>query len=158
MAASKQMTLATVAAAVAAVVVFLPALASATDHVVGDSAGWTLGFDYAAWAQTKQFTVGDTLVFEYSTSSHDVVEVSGPDFKACNKAATTSVWSSGHDRVVLDKPGRRWFVCSVGSHCQDGMKIAVTVLPGTTMGPAPAPEPTPAGLYSRRSLSTTRWW
>jgi hypothetical protein len=53
-----------VAAAVASaitVVVFLPALASATDHVVGDGYGWTLGFDYAAWAKTKQFTVGDTL-------------------------------------------------------------------------------------------------
>jgi hypothetical protein len=28
---------------------------------VGDGYGWTLGFDYAAWAKTKQFTVGDTL-------------------------------------------------------------------------------------------------
>ena len=42
-------------------VVFLPALASATDHVVGDGRGWTLGFDYAAWAESKEFTVGDTL-------------------------------------------------------------------------------------------------
>jgi hypothetical protein len=56
--ASKQM-LAAVAASMA--LVFLPTLASATDHVVGDSQGWTLGFDYAAWAESKQFTVGDTL-------------------------------------------------------------------------------------------------
>jgi hypothetical protein len=51
--------LAAVAASMA--LVFLPTLASATDHVVGDSQGWTLGFDYAAWAESKQFTVGDTL-------------------------------------------------------------------------------------------------
>ena len=58
--ASKQM-LAAVAASMA--LVFLPTLASATDHVmgVGDDHGWTLGFDYAAWAESKQFTVGDTL-------------------------------------------------------------------------------------------------
>jgi hypothetical protein len=56
--ASKQL-LAAVAASMA--LVFLPTLASATDHVVGDSQGWTLGFDYAAWAESKQFTVGDTL-------------------------------------------------------------------------------------------------
>ena len=57
--ASKQMLAAVVAASMA--LVFLPTLASATDHVVGDSQGWTLGFDYAAWAESKQFTVGDTL-------------------------------------------------------------------------------------------------
>lgn len=59
MAASKQMVAAVVAAI--ATVVFLPALASATEHVVGDAHGWTLGFDYDTWSQTKQFTVGDTL-------------------------------------------------------------------------------------------------
>ena len=56
--ASKQM-LAAVAASMA--LVFLPTLASATNHVVGDRQGWTLGFDYAAWAESKQFTVGDIL-------------------------------------------------------------------------------------------------
>jgi hypothetical protein len=60
MVSNKQMVAAAVASAIT-VVVFLPALASATDHVVGDGYGWTLGFDYAAWAKTKQFTVGDTL-------------------------------------------------------------------------------------------------
>jgi len=57
--ASKQM-LVLVAAALA--VAFLPApLAAATEHWVGDDKGWTLGFNYSAWAQTKQFKVGDTL-------------------------------------------------------------------------------------------------
>lgn len=32
-----------------------------TDYVVGDDWGWTLGFDYTAWAQGKQFWVGDTI-------------------------------------------------------------------------------------------------
>jgi hypothetical protein len=53
--ASKQMLLLAVAVA------FLPALDAATEHWVGDDKGWTLGFNYTAWAQTKQFKVGDTL-------------------------------------------------------------------------------------------------
>ncbi|RCV40508.1 hypothetical protein SETIT_9G059900v2 [Setaria italica] len=147
--ASKQMVAAAVIASAIAIV-FLPALASATDHVVGDGYGWTLGFDYAAWAESKQFTVGDTLAFKYSANSHNVAEVSGADFKACTKAAATSVWNSGKDVVALDKPGRRWFICVVGQHCRLGMKLNVTVLPGT---PAPAPAPAPSHSQSRRFLS-----
>ncbi|CAN6297493.1 unnamed protein product [Urochloa humidicola] len=153
--ASKQMLAAAMASAIA-VVVFLPALTSATDHVVGDAHGWTLGFDYAAWAESKQFTVGDTLVFKYSTSSHDVAELSGADFKACNKAVATSVWSSGEDRVALDKPGRRWFVCAVGEHCRLGMKLNVTILPAGTAAPAPAPAPSSGYTHSRRFLTESR--
>jgi len=96
--------------------------------------------------------------FKYSRISHNVAELSGPDFKACNKAAATSVWSSGEDRVTLDKPGRRWFICAVGEHCRLGMKLNVTVLPGTPapLPPAPAPAPAPSDPRSQHSLS--RWW
>ncbi|CAN6291574.1 unnamed protein product [Urochloa humidicola] len=149
--ASKQMLAAAVASAIA--FVLLPGLASATDHVVGDAHGWTLGFDYAAWAESKQFTVGDTLVFKYSTSFHNVAELSGADFKACNKTAAASVWSSGADRVTLDKPGRRWFVCAVGEHCRLGMKLNVTILPAGTAAPAPAPAPSSGYMHSRRFLA-----
>ena len=56
--ASKHM----LAVAVALAVVFLPLLAaSAAVHPVGDGTGWTLGFDYTAWSESKQFTVGDAL-------------------------------------------------------------------------------------------------
>ncbi|KAL6894230.1 hypothetical protein ACP4OV_008328 [Aristida adscensionis] len=151
--APKQMLLAAVAAAVA--VVFLPALASATDHVVGDVEGWTLGVDYAAWAEGKQLRVGDTLAFKYNSVFHNVAEVSGADFKACNKAAAAAVWSSGDDRVTLDKPGRRWFICAVSDHCQRGMKIKVTVLPAGT--PAPAPAPAPGPLPSSRPFLSNKW-
>ncbi|KAK4488203.1 hypothetical protein RD792_003946 [Penstemon davidsonii] len=33
----------------------------ATDYVVGDYSGWTLGVDYVSWANGKQFYVGDKL-------------------------------------------------------------------------------------------------
>jgi hypothetical protein len=34
---------------------------SATEFVVGDDKGWNINFDYQAWAQGKEFHVGDTL-------------------------------------------------------------------------------------------------
>ena len=48
-------------AILAIVVVALPAFAQATEHIVGDYYGWTLNFNYSAWAEGKEFRVGDTL-------------------------------------------------------------------------------------------------
>lgn len=31
------------------------------EHIVGDESGWTINFDYQAWAQGKVFHVGDKL-------------------------------------------------------------------------------------------------
>ncbi|TVU44667.1 hypothetical protein EJB05_04115, partial [Eragrostis curvula] len=151
--ASKQMMFVVVAALAVA---FLPALAAATEHTVGDDKGWTLGFDYAAWAETKQFKVGDTIVFKYKEPTHTVVEVGGADFKACNKPADATVMGTGEDRVTLDAEGRRWFVCGVGKHCENGMKLKITVLaadagaapamaPGSPSTPPPPPASSPAG-------------
>lgn len=139
--ASKQ-TLVLVAAALAAVA-FLPALAAATEHWVGDNNGWKLDFNYSAWAETKQFKVGDTLVFKYTPPKHTVVELTGADFKTCNLAAGANALTTGQDKVTLDAPGRRWFACGVGSHCQQGMKIKITVLAAdeTAGGPSVAPPP-----------------
>ena len=33
----------------------------ATEFVVGDHKGWTINFDYQAWAEGKEFHVGDKL-------------------------------------------------------------------------------------------------
>lgn len=41
--------------------VVLPTVAFATEFKVGDGSGWTVGFDYAAWAEDKEFYVGDKL-------------------------------------------------------------------------------------------------
>ncbi|KAF7068111.1 hypothetical protein CFC21_073893 [Triticum aestivum] len=136
--AFKQMLVAVVAAAALAVS-FFPGLAVATEHMVGDDRGWTLNFNYTAWAETKQFVVGDTLVFMYNIAAHNVVEVGGPDFLSCTKPANAVVWTSGEDRVTLDKAGRRWFFCAVGQHCQNGMKLKITVLETGAPTPQPAP-------------------
>ncbi|KAG2545316.1 blue copper protein 1a-like [Panicum virgatum] len=139
--ASKQML---VLAAAALAVAFLPALAAATEHWVGDDKGWTLGFNYSAWAQTKQFKVGDTLVFKYSEPSHTVVEVSGADFKTCTKPENSKVLTTGQDQVTLSEAGRRWFVCGVGAHCQNGMKVRIDVLAAEEAASGPSAPPPPA--------------
>lgn len=57
--ASNKLQMLAVAAAIA--MVFLPVLASAAVHAVGDGTGWTLGFDYNVWSKSKEFRVGDAL-------------------------------------------------------------------------------------------------
>ncbi|KAM3260711.1 hypothetical protein ACQJBY_051767 [Aegilops geniculata] len=135
--ASKQMLIVAIAAAALAVA-FLPGLVVATEHVVGDDKGWAFYVDYTAWAEPKQFVVGDTLVFEYGISSHNVVEVSGSDFVICNQTDNAVVRTSGEDRVALDKAGRRWFFCGIDNNCENGVKLKITVL--ETAPPAPQPK------------------
>ncbi|KAJ6338124.1 hypothetical protein OIU76_007743 [Salix suchowensis] len=50
----------------------------------GDSAGWTsMGqVDYHDWAATKNFHVGDTLVFNYNNQFHNVKQVAHPGFES----------------------------------------------------------------------------
>ena len=45
---------------IAIVAVSVPSIL-ATEHLVGDATGWKPGFDYGAWANGKEFHVGDTL-------------------------------------------------------------------------------------------------
>ena len=47
--------------ALAVFTIVLPAVAMATEFTVGDDSGWTIDFDYQAWAQDKVFRVGDKL-------------------------------------------------------------------------------------------------
>ena len=48
-------------AALAIFAILLPAVAMATEFTVGDDQGWTINFDYVAWAKDKVFHVGDKL-------------------------------------------------------------------------------------------------
>ena len=48
-------------AALAIFAILLPAVAMATEFTVGDDQGWTINFNYEAWAKDKVFHVGDKL-------------------------------------------------------------------------------------------------
>ncbi|KAD6453476.1 hypothetical protein R6Q59_015360 [Mikania micrantha] len=108
--------------------------------IVGDDSGWTLNFDYQTWAMGKEFVVGDTLVFIYSAGAHNVYKVNGTDFQQCNIPVSSVPLVSGYDVVTLTTPGKKWYICGVGTHCKTGgMKLVINVLPKSTYSPAPSP-------------------
>ncbi|KAJ0716411.1 putative Phytocyanin domain, cupredoxin [Helianthus annuus] len=121
--------------------------------IVGDDYGWTLDFDYQAWAKGKEFVVGDKLVFIYPKGAHNVYKVNGTDFQQCTIPVSGEPLSSGYDWVTLTTPGRKWYICGVGKHCQNGgMKLVIDVLPRSTYPPSPSPW----GSYKARRLGNTR--
>ncbi|KAF5750018.1 putative Blue copper protein precursor [Tripterygium wilfordii] len=114
----------------------------ATDFIVGDDGGWRNNFDYQAWANGKEFRVGDKLVFKYSEGVHTVRKVNGTGFQDCTAPASAEALTSGNDVVTLISPGRKWYICGVGKHCEVGkQKLAITVLPSEG-APASSPIPT----------------
>ncbi|KAJ9131880.1 hypothetical protein P3X46_034784 [Hevea brasiliensis] len=121
----------------------VPAIrATGKEFIVGDEAGWGLGFDYQAWAYGKKFHVGDKLVFQYYPGAHNVFKVNETGFQNCIRPPATEALTTGNDTIVLATPGRKWYICSVGQHCKKGMKLFLTVLPQAVKS-TPAPYATP---------------
>ncbi|KAK4418276.1 Mavicyanin [Sesamum alatum] len=116
-------------------------------YKVGDSAGWIIIAhpDYSAWAASKTFRVGDTLIFEYDPRYHNVVEVSRSDFHTCNTAAPIATYATGNDSIVIRSPGHYYYVCGFVGHCQSGQKVDIRVAkpiqPATIPIPSPIDEP-----------------
>ncbi|KAJ9556087.1 hypothetical protein OSB04_010701 [Centaurea solstitialis] len=125
---------------------------SGKEILVGDDKGWTKNFDYQAWANGKEFYVGDTLVFKYPPGEHNVLYVCGKVFQSCYipQHFEALALKSGNDKFLLDKPGKQHFVCAIGGngkHCEAGMKLCIDVLP--------AP-PTPTPIKGTRKLASTK--
>ncbi|KAK8937252.1 hypothetical protein KSP39_PZI012529 [Platanthera zijinensis] len=123
-------------------VAVLPAIVSveATNFLVGEDDGWSLGVNFAEWAEGKQFKVGDTLVFQYKAVEHDVFSVSESDFNSCTAPVSIQHLLPDTYEITLTSPGRKWYICGKGNHCQSGMKLSIDVIAETD-----APSPSPAG-------------
>ncbi|EOA29196.1 hypothetical protein CARUB_v10025469mg [Capsella rubella] len=122
-----------------------------TVHKVGDSNGWTMmGVDYEAWASSRTFQVGDSLVFNYNKDFHDVTEVTHNDFNLCDPSKPITRYETGSDTVTLTKPGLQHFICGFPSHCDLGQKLQIHVLPAS-LGPVAAPVPKPVRSPSSSS-------
>ncbi|XP_006647616.1 uclacyanin-3 [Oryza brachyantha] len=111
--------------------------AFAVDYTVGDTSGWTSGVDYGTWAKGKSFSVGDSLVFQYSMM-HTVAEVSSADYSACSASNSIQSYSDQNTKIALTKPGTRYFICGTSGHCSGGMKLAVTVSAADATTPSPS--------------------
>ncbi|XP_010484775.1 PREDICTED: mavicyanin-like [Camelina sativa] len=121
-----------------------------TIHKVGDSNGWTKMGDYDAWASSRTFQVGDSLLFTYNNNFHDVTEVTYNDFEMCESSKPLMKYTSGSDSISLTKPGLKQFICGVPGHCKSGQKLQIHVLP-TSLGPVTAPVPRPVRSPSSSS-------
>ncbi|XP_010473927.1 PREDICTED: mavicyanin-like [Camelina sativa] len=127
-----------------------------TVHKVGDSKGWTMiDVDYEAWASSRTFQVGDSLVFSYNNNFHDVTEVTYNDFHLCDSSKPLVTYNTGSDSISLTKPGVQQFICGVPEHCESGQKLQIHVLPallghvaapvpGTVRSPSSSSSPSPA--------------
>ncbi|XP_076906244.1 blue copper protein 1a-like [Bidens hawaiensis] len=127
-----------------------------TRHVVGDALGWTIptGSAYTTWASQQTFVVGDTLFFNFTTDVHDVAEVSQAAYGPCTTTNPISITTTGPATVTLTAPGTHYYICTFGTHCQIGQKLAINVsaapttpppasTPTTPPTPTPTPTPTP---------------
>ncbi|KAK7318724.1 hypothetical protein RJT34_03430 [Clitoria ternatea] len=97
-------------------------MARAATYTVGGRGGWT--FNTVAWPNGKRFRTGDTLVFNYSPSAHNVVVVDKVGYDSCTTPRGAKVYRSGKDQIRLVR-GQNYFICNYVGHCQSGMKIAV---------------------------------
>ncbi|OIT02283.1 PREDICTED: cucumber peeling cupredoxin-like [Nicotiana attenuata] len=117
-------------------------------HVVGDNIGWTIPSSGAAaytnWAAGKTFSIGDTLVFNFMTDSHDVLQVPKTSFDGCNSQnAIGNPIMTGPANVTLDSTGDHYYICTFGRHCQNGQKLAITVSSTGTPGANPPTRSSP---------------
>ncbi|KAG5249520.1 hypothetical protein OIU76_003820 [Salix suchowensis] len=117
---------------------------NAATYMVGDNSGWDLSTDIDTWAQDKTFSVGDLLMFQYS-SSHSVEEVKKEDFDSCNTTNVLRTFTNGNTSVSLTNPGTRYFVCGNKLHCLGGLKLRVNVESNQADPPTAAPEAHPVG-------------
>ncbi|KAI3468841.1 hypothetical protein Pfo_025504 [Paulownia fortunei] len=143
---------------IATIFAAIAAPAFATDYVVGDNAGWKLGVNYTAWAEGKDFFVGDKLFFKYSQGAHNVYRVNGTAFQQCILPSAFEALTSGDDMITLATPGRKWYICGISNHCASGMKLVITV--ASAEGPASVPIPgadISAANYQNSALRSCLW-
>lgn len=128
-----------------AIATLLHGSAAQTRHVVGDAIGWTVpsggAATYTAWAANNSFKVGDTLVFNFTTGRHDAVKVTKSAYDACNGASPLLTLTTGPATVTLNETGEQYYICTIGTHCPLGQKVAINVSSASSTSPSPAPQP-----------------
>ncbi|XP_042503752.1 stellacyanin-like [Macadamia integrifolia] len=114
----------------------------ATEFTVGDTDGWNQDVDYTSWVSGKNFSVGDTLLFQYGPT-HSVDIVSSSDYQNCASTTPLLSYSSGNDRVTINSTGTMYFICPTTYHCFQGMRLEVNVGGSSSATPiTPSSSPT----------------
>lgn len=67
--------------------------------------------------------------------------VDGSTFQQCVPPPLNEALTTGNDVITLETPGNKWFICSIGNHCEDGkQKLQITVFP-RSLSPESTPRP-----------------
>ncbi|KAH0450137.1 hypothetical protein IEQ34_020829 [Dendrobium chrysotoxum] len=129
----------------ASLAVLFPMICAATSHTVGGSTGWTIPPNpsfYPNWSAAQKFGVGDTLVFNFTTGAHTVVEVPKSSYDACStKNQVGPTQSTGPATVTINSAGTHYYICSVTGHCSLNQKLSITVSGGSPTTPSTPPVP-----------------
>ncbi|KAK6773508.1 hypothetical protein RDI58_028746 [Solanum bulbocastanum] len=101
-----------------------------TDHIVGDSFGWSIPINgaaaYTMWADANTIKIGDTLVFKFTEGNHDVQEVSRSSYEECNtQNSIGKAIKKGPAKITVQTLGDHYYICTVGEHCLAGQKMAI---------------------------------
>ncbi|WOG91695.1 hypothetical protein DCAR_0310945 [Daucus carota subsp. sativus] len=119
----------------AAAMIINSAIATTTFKVGGPTGGWDIATNLKAWSSSQAFSVGDSLIFQY-TPNHNLLEVSKEDYEACQSSNPIQVFPSGATPIPLTAPGSRYFICGVVGHCSLGMKVEILTLGASAPLPA----------------------
>lgn len=74
------------------------------------------------------FLDGRYAVFPYRTGMQNIIQVNKKDFDACGQKEVVDMFYSGPTILDLPKTGDYYYYCGVGTHCEAGQKLAITVV------------------------------
>jgi hypothetical protein len=139
----------------------------AATHIVGTSTneweepgqGNSLNSSYYQdWANSQSFAAGDILIFTYSASVHDVLQVTSSSYASCTTSSPIKTYDSGNDSISITA-GTTYFICGTPTHCPAGQKVTITTTNSTatnsTSSSPPPPPPSGSSAAFRHGTSYT---
>ncbi|KAK7278582.1 hypothetical protein RJT34_23614 [Clitoria ternatea] len=119
---------------------------SATQFIVGDSAGWVIPpypTYYSNWSHSHAIRVGDSLEFDFDDKFYNLIQVSQYEYEHCTSFEPLRVFNSSPVILPLKEKGMLFFICSISNYCCIGQKIAISVHERSSQNP-PTPSPSPS--------------
>ncbi|XP_061950951.1 umecyanin-like [Populus nigra] len=128
---------------------------AANTYTVGGDLGWIVPPNntyYEEWTSQRTFQIGDTFVFNWTTGTHTATEVSTKEeYDNCTKMGMILAFAGV--KVTFNENGTHYFLCSEGTHCEQGQKMIIKIGDGIPPSFA-APSLTAAAALSALFFST----
>lgn len=129
---------------------------AANTYTVGGGLGWIVPPNstyYEEWASQRTFQIGDSIFFNSTTGTHTATQVSTKEeYDNCTKTGLVLKVGFGVG-VTFNENGTHYFLCSEGTHCEQGQKMIIKIGDGIPPSFA-APSLTAAAALSALFFST----